>query len=158
MLADGLSARALEKHGCVVLVGLLERFAAAARSVGPVVYVRNGRVAVGDDVGELLRARLVIVLIGERPGLSSPESLGAYATFRPAIGTPDARRNCVSNIHHRGVRPGEAAAVIAKLADAIWRHRVSGVALAKDAGEAATKLLPSAPTGHGADSQTGEGG
>ena len=81
----------------------------------------------------------MIVLIGERPGLSSPESLGAYATFKPSIGTPDARRNCVSNIHNRGVLPGDAASVIAKLADAIWRHRVSGVALAKDDSNA-TKL------------------
>ena len=156
VLADGLSPRALEKHGCVVLEGLLEHFAAAGRTVGPVVYVRNGRVAVGDDIGEVLRARLAIVLIGERPGLSSPESLGAYATFKPSIGTADAQRNCVSNIHERGMPPGDAAVAIAKLADAIWHHQVSGVALPKDDGEA-TKLPSQASPNTRGERPAGEG-
>ena len=88
VLADGLSARAVEKHAPVVLGGLLERFAASGRTVGPVVFVRNGRVAVGDEIAAALAARMAIVLIGERPGLSSPESLGAYLTLAPAVGTP----------------------------------------------------------------------
>ncbi len=142
VLADGLSARALEKHAGAVLGGLLDRFAAAGRTVGPVVYVRNGRVAVGDEIGAALDARLVIVLIGERPGLSSPESLGAYVTLAPSVGTPDSRRNCISNIHGRGLGPAEAASAIAKLAETIRRHNVSGVALPKDDAGAATLTLP----------------
>ena len=128
VLADGLSARAVEKHAPVVLGGLLERFAASGRTVGPVVFVRNGRVAVGDEIAAALAARMAIVLIGERPGLSSPESLGAYLTLAPAVGTPDSRRNCISNIHDRGLRPEDAAATVATLAESIRRHAVSGVA------------------------------
>jgi ethanolamine ammonia-lyase small subunit len=99
-------------------------------TVTPICVVRQGRVAIGDEIGELLAADLALVLIGERPGLSAPDSLGAYITWMPRLGRTDAERVCVSNIRTAGLRPSDAAAQIsATLADARSR-RLTGVALA----------------------------
>ncbi len=144
VLADGLSARALEKHGPVVLRGLLDRLAAAGRTVGPVATVRNGRVAIGDEIGEILKAKLVIVLIGERPGLSSPDSLGVYLTFDPRPGRTDAERNCVSNVRPAGMGFEEAARRVDWLAAEALRRGATGVAL-KDESDGALAAAAGRP-------------
>jgi ethanolamine ammonia-lyase small subunit len=126
VIADGLSALAIERHAAPLLDRLLPRL--AGRSMGPVCVVEQGRVAIGDDVGEILRARLSVVLIGERPGLSSPDSLGAYITWAPRVGRTDAERVCVSNIRTEGLGYDEAAEQVEKAVSEAFQHRLTGVA------------------------------
>jgi ethanolamine ammonia-lyase small subunit len=130
VVADGLSAAAVNRQA----VELIAQTAALQGDRGwrmtPVCLVEQGRVAVGDAIGQALGVSLVIVLIGERPGLSAPQSLGIYATWSPAVGTVDAARNCISNIRAGGLRVPEAAATLAALIDGAMRHRCTGVALA----------------------------
>ena len=104
--------------------------------LSPVVLVQQARVAIGDEVGERLGARLVVVLVGERPGLSSPDSLGAYLTFDPRPGRHDAQRNCVSNIRPESLAIDAAARKIAWLVRAALDRGLTGVGL-KDDSEAA---------------------
>lgn len=137
VLADGLSAAAAQQHGVAVLAHLRTALAGALR-LSPVFLSTQARVALGDEVGELLCARAVLVLLGERPGLSSPDSLGAYLTFAPRLGRSDAERNCVSNIRPAGLAPERAAARLAWLVREALRLRLTGVAL-KDG--SATPLL-----------------
>ncbi len=127
--ADGLSARALELNAAPLILGLAERLLGLGLSLGPIVIARQARVALGDGVGAALGARLAIVLIGERPGLTAADSLGAYLTHRPRVGTPDAMRNCVSNIRARGLPVSAATETIARLALDILRARLSGTGL-----------------------------
>ena len=108
-VSDGLSSTAVHAQAGRLLDALLPLLAAAGWRVAPVVLARQARVALGDEVAALLRARLVAVLIGERPGLSSPDSLGAYLTWQPRPGRTDAERNCLSNIRDGGLVPAEAA-------------------------------------------------
>ncbi len=140
VVADGLSAAAVDLNALPLLQALLPRL--AGRSLAPIVLAHQGRVALGDEIGALLRARMVVMLIGERPGLSAADSLGAYLTFAPAIGLTDARRNCVSNIRSAGLGPEAAAAKIAWLIDRAFALSLTGVAL-KDDSDAAD--LPTAP-------------
>ena len=98
VVADGLSALAVHRHTLPFLARLEEQSAADGWSTSPVVLVEQGRVAVADEVGELLRAKMTVILIGERPGLSSPDSLGLYFTYNPKVGLTDAYRNCISNV------------------------------------------------------------
>jgi ethanolamine ammonia-lyase small subunit len=137
VLADGLCATAAQQHGAALL-GHLRRALAGAVSLSPVFLATQARVALGDEVGELLQARAVLVLLGERPGLSSPDSLGAYLTFAPRLGRHDAERNCVSNIRPAGLAPVLAAARLAWLVHEALRLRLTGVALKDDS---ATPLL-----------------
>ena len=125
VVCDGLSAIAVQRHAA----GLLARLMAALPDPGPVVIVREGRVAVGDDVGAALQASAVVVLIGERPGLSSPDSLGAYLTWQPRRGRSDAERNCVSNIRPEGLPVPLAAEKLLWLIAAMRRLGCTGVAL-----------------------------
>ena len=104
-------------------------FGARHLTVGPVVLVEQGRVAIGDEIGELLDAKLAVVLLGERPGLSSADSLGAYVTWRPRVGTMDSSRNCISNIRPAGLPPQEAASQIDDLIGTAFMHSATGVAL-----------------------------
>ena len=129
VLGDGLSARAVAQHALPLLLELRPRLEAQAQPIGCVTVAQQARVALGDEVGVLLQAPLVLVLIGERPGLSSPDSLGAYLTWAPRVGCPDALRNCVSNIRPQGLTYPEAAHKIAWLLDAARRLGASGVAL-----------------------------
>ena len=142
VLGDGLSAVALQRHAPPLLVALREALSGTLRWA-PIVIATQARVALGDEVGALLNARLVLILLGERPGLSSPDSLGAYLTHAPRVGRCDAERNCVSNIRPEGLAPAAAAARIAWLLRESLRLGFSGVSL-KD--ESQTELLgPSEP-------------
>ncbi len=131
VLADGLSAVAVQRHGVPVLKALREALGGRLRWA-PVIIATQSRVALADELGELLGASLSLILIGERPGLSSPDSLGAYLTFDPRLGRVDAQRNCVSNIRPDGLAPEPAARRIAWLLTQAARRRVSGVALKDD--------------------------
>lgn len=140
VVADGLSSVAVETHAAELVAGLLARLAGFA--IGPVVLVAQGRVAIGDEIGARMQARLALVLIGERPGLSSADSLGAYLTFAPVPGTRDSARNCVSNIHAHGLLPEAAADKIAWLIREALRRQLTGIGL-KEA--APTDRLEPAP-------------
>lgn len=129
VVADGLSARAVAAHGVAVLSRLLPICAGQGLTVGPLAIVEQGRVAVGDEIGAILDARIVCVLIGERPGLSSPDSLGIYLTLAPAPGRTDADRNCISNIRADGMSYDEAAGRCGWLIAEALRRGATGVAL-----------------------------
>jgi ethanolamine ammonia-lyase small subunit len=131
VVADGLSALAVERHA-VPLVHALVALAPQRWAAAPVVIALQGRVALGDDIGARLGAQLVAVLIGERPGLSSPDSLGAYLTWAPCVGRTDAERNCVSNIRPEGLGYEAAARRIDWLAAAALARGLTGVALKDD--------------------------
>lgn len=141
VVADGLSAGALT-HVWPLLARLLPELRAAGLSVGPIVLARQARVALGDPVARALGARLVLVLIGERPGLSSPDSLGAYLTFDPQPQTRDSARNCVSNIRPAGLDVRVAAWRLAHLTGQALRKELSGVALKDEGGEPPPEFAP----------------
>ena len=134
ILADGLSATAINEHALPLLRRLVPRLRAAGFRLAPVALAEQARVALGDEIGQLLRARLSLLLIGERPGLSSPHSLGAYFTYGPRPGLTDEARNCVSNIRPEGL-PYEAAAdkLFVLLREAL-RRQLSGVGLKDNSG------------------------
>ena len=127
VIADGLSARAVQEHAAAMVEAVVAALP-DLRLSAPVI-VTQGRVAVGDDVGERIGAKAVLVLIGERPGLSSPDSLGLYYTYAPQVGLTDARRNCISNVRPAGLSFAQAAARLAYLHDQAMRMATSGVAL-----------------------------
>jgi ethanolamine ammonia-lyase small subunit len=129
IIADGLSAVAIEANAIPFLDLLLPKLACNGWSVAPIIIVEQGRVAVGDEVGELLRAHMVVVLIGERPGLSAADSMGIYLTYQPIIGTTDARRNCISNVRHGGMRHEDAADKLFYLIGEARSRKLSGVLL-----------------------------
>jgi ethanolamine ammonia-lyase small subunit len=128
IVADGLSALAVERHATPLLQLILRKF------VGSVVLVEQGRVAIGDEIGEALGASLAVVLIGERPGLSAPDSLGAYLTWRPRRGLTDADRNCISNIRTEGLSYAAAAHKLLFLMNEARRRKLSGFKLKEEAG------------------------
>ncbi|WP_293905144.1 ethanolamine ammonia-lyase subunit EutC [Phenylobacterium sp.] len=144
VVADGLSSTAVHAHAAALLGALQPVIDAANWRVGPIVVASQARVALGDEVGEILQARLVILLVGERPGLSSPDSLGAYITFAPRVGRTDAERNCVSNIRGAGLSYAAAAFKIGWLAREALRLELTGVAL-KDESDVETLGAPTAP-------------
>lgn len=133
--ADGLSARAVQAHAAPLLAALTPRL--EGLTLSPVVIAEQARVALGDAIGAGLKARAVLVLIGERPGLSSPDSLGAYLTFDPRSGRTDAERNCVSNIRPEGLGYDAAAFRLAWLIREALSRRLTGVGL-KDESDLAT--------------------
>jgi ethanolamine ammonia-lyase small subunit len=149
VLGDGLSAQAVPLHAPPLLAALRGALEGDGLRWAPLVIATQARVALADEIGAALQARVVLILLGERPGLSSPDSLGAYLTHAPAVGRSDAERNCVSNIRPAGLAPAAAAARIAWLLREALRRRTSGVAL-KD--ESTTPLLdtpPPTPAGAG---------
>jgi ethanolamine ammonia-lyase small subunit len=129
VVADGLSSAAVHAGAPGLLAAMRPRIESAGWRVGPVVLAHQARVALGDEIGQALDARAVAVLIGERPGLSSPDSLGVYLTFAPRPGRVDAERNCISNIRGAGLNPEEAAFKLAWLIGEALRLRLTGVAL-----------------------------
>jgi len=132
VVADGLSARAVQMHAQPTLARLLPMLRAEAVSLAPVTVVLNGRVAIGDAIAKALGAMAVAVLIGERPGLTAPDSMGAYLTWRPSATTTDAERNCISNIRPDGIGYADAAHKLAHLLRAMRARQVSGVQLKDD--------------------------
>lgn len=127
VLADGLSAPAVQRHALPLVHALLPLL--EGLRVAPLVLAEQGRVALGDEIGALLRVRLLLILLGERPGLSAPDSLGAYLTFAPQIGRLDAERNCVSNIRDEGLPPAAAAKKLAWLLCKALTRKLTGVEL-----------------------------
>ena len=140
VVADGLSAAAAERHAPPVLGALLPSL--ADWSLAPLVIARHARVALGDRIAEALGAAAVLILIGERPGLSAPDSLGAYLTWSPNPTTTDAARNCVSNIRPDGLDYAAAARTLAYLLARMRTLRRSGLALKDDS---QTAPLPAPP-------------
>jgi ethanolamine ammonia-lyase small subunit len=127
IVADGLSALAVERHAPSLLRELMPRL--SEWWLAPICIVEQGRVAIGDEIGAALGAEIAVVLIGERPGLSSPDSLGAYITWQPRPGRTDAERNCISNIRPEGLNYAQAAAQLAFILNEARRLNLTGVAL-----------------------------
>ncbi|SEA52990.1 ethanolamine ammonia-lyase subunit EutC [Rubrimonas cliftonensis] len=139
-ICDGLSALAVERNAARFLAAFAPHVARHGWRLAPLGIALQGRVALGDEIGELLRARLTLMLIGERPGLSSPDSLGVYLTHGPRVGLTDAARNCVSNIRDGGLAHGEAAHRAAYLCAEALRRGLSGVALKDETAPAPAAL------------------
>jgi ethanolamine ammonia-lyase small subunit len=127
IVADGLSALAVERHAAALLRELVPRL--ERWRIAPLCIVEQGRVAIGDEIGQTLGAALCVVLIGERPGLSAPDSLGAYVTWAPCVGRTDAERNCVSNIRAEGLSYAQAATQLFFYLTEARRRKLTGVAL-----------------------------
>lgn len=136
VVADGLSSTAVHQNAAPLVEALLPFLRRQPLTLAPVVIAAQARVALGDAAGQALGARMALVLIGERPGLSSPDSLGAYLTFAPRIGLTDEARNCISNIRPGGMGFNEAAFRLAWLIDQGFRHSLTGIGL-KDESDAA---------------------
>ncbi|MBR0898057.1 ethanolamine ammonia-lyase subunit EutC [Bradyrhizobium tropiciagri] len=134
VIGDGLSPTAVNVHAVELLRHLLPQLAADRSDAGAVIVASGARVALGDEIGAIIGARMLVMLIGERPGLSAPDSLGAYLTFAPRIGLTDADRNCVSNIHRAGLSYADAAFRIAWLVREGLARQITGVALKDESG------------------------
>jgi ethanolamine ammonia-lyase small subunit len=129
VVSDGLSAQAVQSHAARLLADALPVLRTQGWRIAPLVIVRHGRVAIGDAVAVSLGATCAVVLIGERPGLSAPDSMGAYVTWRPGAHTTDADRNCLSNIRPGGIATADAAFKLTHLMAAMRARRQSGVTL-----------------------------
>ena len=122
IIADGLSAIAPQRYAVPVIkaaFALLEGW-----QIGPLIIAEQARVALGDEVGELLGAEITVTLVGERPGLSAPDSLGIYLTYAPRIGRTDAERNCISNVREEGTGPEQAARTLHYLLNEFSPHEI----------------------------------
>jgi ethanolamine ammonia-lyase small subunit len=151
VVGDGLSPSAVNAHAIELVRRLIPRLAVDGLEIGHAVVASGARVALGDEIGAMLGARMVVVLIGERPGLSAPDSLGAYLKFSTQVGRTDAERNCISNIHRAGLGYDEAASRIAWLIREGLARKLTGVALKDASGGAA----PGRITNSRADDQSG---
>jgi ethanolamine ammonia-lyase small subunit len=129
VVADGLSALAIEQNAAPLIRALMARMSAEQWRLAPITIVQQGRVAIGDEIAHLLDAQAVVVLIGERPGLSSPDSMGLYLTWAPRPGLTDASRNCISNVRPAGLTCDAAAFKLHYLLSEARRRQLSGVAL-----------------------------
>lgn len=128
VIGDGLSSLAIQRHSAPLL-SELQKCIPETWKIGPVVIAKQARVALGDEVAEIMGARLVVMLIGERPGLSSPDSLGIYLTYAPKVTCSDADRNCISNVRTEGLSYAAAAGKLTWLAKAATQLKISGVGL-----------------------------
>ncbi|MFN8357788.1 MAG: ethanolamine ammonia-lyase subunit EutC [Spirosomataceae bacterium] len=129
VIADGLSASAVNAHALPVLRQLIPALLSLGWNLAPLTLVEQGRVAIADEIGHLLHAEMVVMLIGERPGLSSPDSMGAYLTYAPHPGLTDESRNCVSNIRPEGLGYEAAARKLLYLLTEMHHKKLSGVLL-----------------------------
>jgi ethanolamine ammonia-lyase small subunit len=141
VIGDGLSPTAVDAHAIELVRNLVPRLAADGIEIGVAVVASGARVALGDEIGAILGARMMVMLIGERPGLSAPDSLGAYLTFAPKPGLTDAERNCVSNIHGSGLGYDEAAFRIAWLVREGLAREITGVGLKDESGGPAPRHI-----------------
>lgn len=148
VVADGLSAFAIHRHAIPFLEVAMPRLVQGGWRMAPIALVENGRVAIGDEIAEILQAGIVVVLIGERPGLSSPDSLGIYLTYRPRIGMTDVNRNCISNVRREGLSYSEAAHKLLYLMTEARRRNLSGVLLKDEAKQIDQVNSPSASPGN----------
>lgn len=142
VVGDGLSPTAVNAHTVALVRSLIPRLTEERIEIDRAVVASGARVALGDEIGALLGACMVVVLIGERPGLSAPDSVGAYLTFAPRPGITDAERNCVSNIHGAGLGYDEAAFKIAWLIREGLAREITGVALKDESGGPAHQRIP----------------
>ena len=141
VIADGLSTRAIHSHAIPFLNDILPILRRNNDwKVGPACLVEQGRVAIGDEIGQILGAKLIVVLIGERPGLSSPDSLGVYLTYAPRVGRSDAERNCLSNIRPSGLTYHEAAQRLGYLCDQARSRKLTGIALKDESQDGVASL------------------
>lgn len=134
VIADGLSATAVNHNAINLLKLLIPQLQAAALKLGPICLVKQGRVAIADDIGWALRSKLSVMLIGERPGLSAADSLGVYLTYKPKPGLTDESRNCISNIRPRGLSFKQAEKKIFYLVQEAFKLKISGVGLKDNMG------------------------
>jgi ethanolamine ammonia-lyase small subunit len=134
VLGDGLSATGVQSHAPALAAALLPRLRERGFRIGPIVLVRQARVAVEDPVGAALRARVAVILLGERPGLGAPDSVGAYLIFGPRPGRTDAERNCVSSIRPEGLPIPAAAELVGWLLGEALRRGLTGVGLKDERG------------------------
>lgn len=134
VVGDGLAAEAAQRHAVPVVAGLAASLAGQGWRLAPVVVAEQARVALADEIGAVLGAAVALILLGERPGLSAPHSLGAYLTWEPRLGRTDAERNCVSNIRPEGLTCDRAVPRLAYLMTEARRRRLSGVALKEESG------------------------
>lgn len=132
IIADGLSAQAIHDHVVSLLDLLVPALHSSKLTLAPVCIAEQARVAISDEIGSLLQARLAIIFIGERPGLSSPNSLGAYLTYQPRVGLTDESRNCVSNIRPEGLSYTAASVKIFYLITEALKRKLSGVDLKEE--------------------------
>jgi len=154
VVVDGLSALAIAQNAAPFIQALLQRLQPEDWTLAPTTIVTQGRVAIGDEVGHLLGAKTVVVLVGERPGLSAPDSMGLYLTWAPRPGLTDAWRNCISNVRPEGLSYADAAYKLHMLLNESRKRQLSGVdlkdetvdVLASDAGVMRNFLLPSQET------------
>jgi ethanolamine ammonia-lyase small subunit len=148
VIGDGLSPSAVNAHAVQLVCGLIPRLAGDGIAIGLAVVASGARVALGDEIGAILGARMIVMLIGERPGLSAPDSLGAYLTFAPKVGLTDEKRNCVSNIHAAGLGYDEAASRIAWLVREGLARGITGIALKDESGVQTTQRIAASPAQH----------
>ncbi len=133
ILTNGLSSTAVEAHGVPLIEEIHRSFTVTGFVMAPIVLIANGRVAVADEIGSLLNARMSLIVVGERPGLSAADSVGAYLTFGPRVGRTDAERNCISNIRPPdGLSFEEAAIKMVYLCREGLRRGLTGVQLKDD--------------------------
>ncbi len=130
IVTNGLSATAIERHGIPLLKAIVNDYRTRQIRIAPVSLVANGRVALSDDIGSIVAARVAVIIVGERPGLSAADSLGIYLTYAPQPGNTDEKRNCISNIRPpEGLSYEAAAAKLLYLTEEAIRRGISGVAL-----------------------------
>lgn len=129
VIGDGLSSKAVHKQALPLIREFLPYMEELNMKVGPIVLAKQSRVALGDDIAEMMHCGLVVMLIGERPGLSSPDSLGIYMTYKPYAGRLESERNCISNVRPEGLSYDRAAFKLAWLVEMAYERQVSGTAL-----------------------------
>lgn len=129
IISDGLSADAAHRHAVPLMAEFWQARGTPSNSVVPVVIARHGRVAIQDEIGARLSARAAVILLGERPGLGAPDSLGAYLVYDPKPGRTDAERNCISNIRPQGLCAKSAAMQLVQLSHAMFEQKGSGISL-----------------------------
>ncbi len=129
VIADGLSALAVHRHAVPLFLGVAAALSGSGWAIAPPIIASQGRVALGDEIGASVQAEQVVMLIGERPGLSVADSLGVYLTYAPRVGRTDAERNCISNIHAHGLSYAEAQQTLIYLLSEARRRKLTGVEL-----------------------------